>query len=193
MGSSVAETVKLGMNKKELPGPVSGHPAGGLLKIVLIFFGVILGFNLLEWFVLPPGQLELLQLATAKSASAVISFSGIATQLQGVHLAFGNVHWEIVSECTALHAMYVFLAFVLAYPSLWRSKWIAAALGLPFLFAANLFRLWVLAWGNQLFPQYADLIHDYVWQIAFLFLLVLMWLVWIDLVVKHEKIPEIRP
>jgi archaeosortase B (VPXXXP-CTERM-specific) len=160
-----------------------------LLKICLIFFGVILAFNLVEWLALKPSQIEPLQIFTAKTTSGLINLSGIETRLQGTHVFFERVHWEIVAECTALQAMYVFLAFVIAYPSSLKSKAIGIFAGLPFLITMNILRLFVLAWANHFFPNYAELVHDYVWQIAFLFLLILMWLLWIDLVVKREKIP----
>ncbi|PLX89201.1 MAG: hypothetical protein C0619_11630, partial [Desulfuromonas sp.] len=59
--------------------------------------------------------------------------------------------------------------------------------GLPVLFGVNILRLFVLAWATRWSPEYAPLVHDYVWQIFFLLLLVLMWLAWIELVVKREK------
>ena len=43
------------------------------------------------------------------------------------------------------------------------------------------------AWKNH----GAEIVHDYVWQVAFLFILCLMWLFWIDMVVKREKVPTV--
>lgn len=90
-------------------------------------------------------------------------------------------------ECTALSAMIVFVAFVLAYPSLVKSKGIAILAGIPFLILANTLRLFSLAWATELFPKYAELVHDYVWQVAFLILIAVMWLLWIEIVVRHEN------
>lgn len=169
-------------------GKASDDSSARLLKICLVFFAVITAFNLTEWLLLKPAQIEPLQTFTARTASTLIDFSGIETTLQGTHVFFEQVHWEIVTECTALQAMYVFLAFIIAYPSAIKSKILAIISGLPFLVGMNILRLFLLAWAHHFFPSYADLVHDYLWQIAFLFLLVLMWLFWIDMVVKREKV-----
>ena len=56
----------------------------------------------------------------------------------------------------------------------------------PFIIIANTLRLFTLAWATELFAKYAHLAHDYVWQVAFLILIAVMWLVWIELVVKRD-------
>lgn len=186
-----ARTVNKKTKKQKGAGIEQSCTGFPLLRTCLLFFSVILAFNLVEWLLLKPWQVELFQIATAKVVSSVMSMSGLQNHLQGTHIFFPGAHWEVVSECTALQAMYVFVAFVIAYPSLLMSKGVGIGLGLPLLFVANIVRLLVLAWAIQLVPDYAEIVHDYVWQVAFLFLLVLMWMGWMDLVVKREKIPSI--
>lgn len=163
-----------------------------LLKICLIFFGCVLGFNLIEWFLLKPEHMTVIESTTAKVTALVIGLSGLSVHLQGTQIFFHNAHWEVVTECTALNAFYVYISFLLAYPSSIKAKAIGTLVGLPFLFVANILRLFVLAWALQIFPAYADLMHDYIWQVMFMFLLILMWLCWIDLVVKNEKLSDLH-
>jgi len=177
-------------NKKKTAGAAK-RTVFPLWRTCLIFFAAILAFNLVEWLLLKPWQVEILQVATAKTVSVLLDGFGLKTQLSGTQLFFSGGHWEIVAECTALQAMYVFVAFIVAYPSSSKTKGIGILLGLPLLFFANILRLLMLAWAIQLIPDYAGLVHDYVWQIAFLFLLVLMWLGWIDLVVNREKVSAV--
>ena len=40
---------------------------------------------------------------------------------------------------------------------------------------------------DYLRPQYSELFHDYMWQVAFIVMVIFMWLVWIDKVVTREK------
>jgi hypothetical protein len=48
-------------------------------------------------------------------------------------------------------------------------------------------RLFSLAWATEMFPKYAEFVHDYVWQVAFLIVIAVMWLLWIEMVVRHEN------
>jgi exosortase/archaeosortase family protein len=52
---------------------------------------------------------------------------------------------------------------------------------------ANIARLFTLAWATEWSSGYAHWAHDYVWQVAFLMLIAVMWLVWIEIVVKREE------
>jgi exosortase/archaeosortase family protein len=76
---------------------------------------------------------------------------------------------------------------VLAYTSSIKSKLMALAAGIPFIFAVNIIRLVALGWVTTHIPQYARMFHDYLWQAGFLFLVIAMWLTWIELVVKLEE------
>jgi len=167
------------------------HSSIALFKTCLVFAGVVFIFNLIEWLLLKPAHLSPYQNLTAQTVAHLINLSGINTTLRGTHIFFEGVHWEIVTECTALQAMYVFIAFISSYPSSIKAKLIGVFSGVPFLFAANVIRLFVLAWAHHFSPQYAEIVHDYIWQIAFLFLLILMWIFWIDMVVKREEISAI--
>jgi len=174
------------MKQIQKSGVTEGRPGFPFVRTCLFFFAIVLLLNLNEWLILKPQHLEWLQSLTARIIATILNGLGLQTILQGTRILFAGAHWEIVSECTALQAMYVFVAFLVAYPSSFRSKLIGIAVGLPLVFLVNLVRLLILAWAIQAFPDYAEIVHDYVWQIAFLFLLVLMWLGWIDLVVKRE-------
>ena len=117
----------------------------------------------------------------------LINMSGLQVVQEGVYLTFANERWVMTPECTALTAMIVFSAFVLVYPARIASKGIGLGVGIPFLIFSNIVRLLTLAWATKLFPRYAHWIHDYVWQVAFLMLITVMWLIWIEMVVKREK------
>ena len=175
-------------NKK---GAADSRPHLPLLRVCLLFFALVLGLHLLQWTMIPRHALEVLQLFTAKAAAGLIRASGIPLTLEGTSIFLLDKHWEVIPECTALSAFIVFASFVLAYPSGIKAKTLGLLIGLPFLFSANIFRLFALAWATRLSPNAAEVVHDYIWQVAFLLLLVLMWLAWIELVVKLEKNPAV--
>ena len=158
-----------------------------VVRVSLLFSLLVLVFNLLQWLVLIPDNMLQLQLVTARLTAWLVAASGLPLTLAGVEIFLGNSHWEVTPECTALSAVFVFLAFVLVYPTSFRAKLKAVLVGIPFLFVANISRLFGLAWVSHLLPQQVDLFHDYVWQVVFLLLVVLMWLAWIDWCVRHEN------
>ncbi len=119
--------------------------------------------------------------------ACLVTFSGLEMLQHGVYLTVAGERWIMTPECTALTAMIVFVAFVIAYPSSIRSKGIALLTGLPFLLLANITRLFTLAWATEWSIRYAHWVHDYVWQVAFLMLIAVMWLLWIEIVVKREE------
>ena len=117
----------------------------------------------------------------------LISISGLQITQNGIYIILKNNQWIMTPECTAISAIIVFSSFIFAYRSSLRSKTLAIVIGIPFIIVANILRLFTLAWATELFPKYANLAHDYVWQVAFLILIVIMWLVWIEMVVNREN------
>ena len=82
--------------------------------------------------------------------------------------------------------MIIFASFVLAYPTSMRARGIALAAGIPFIFGANVVRLLIMAWIDNLKPEYSAYFHDYLWQVVFIMMVVFLWIVWIDKMVHRE-------
>ncbi|MCK5196310.1 MAG: archaeosortase/exosortase family protein, partial [Desulfobulbaceae bacterium] len=160
------------------------RPRFSILNFVLFTILVLIG-NAPLWFF--PDTIIPFQKFMVKIVGGLINASGLEVVQNGVYIAMKNGQWVMTPECTALSAMIVFIAFVVVYPSSIKSKGIAVLAGIPFLIIANTLRLFTLAWATELFAKYAHIAHDYVWQVAFLILIAVMWLVWIEMVVKHES------
>ena len=99
--------------------------------------------------------------------------------------------WNIEVGCTAIGAMILFCAFLLAYTSSAKAKLTGMVCGIPFIAVVNIVRLVVLGWITEHFPGIARQFHDYIWETVFLFVVVAMWFIWIEQVVKHEKNPAV--
>lgn len=162
----------------------NNSPRFSILSFVLFAVLVLIG-NTPLWFF--PDIIVPFQKFMVKLVGGLISSSGLQAIQNGVYITLNNGQWTMTPECTALSAMIVFVAFVIVYPSSIRAKGIAVLAGIPFIIIANTLRLFTLAWATELFAKYAHLAHDYVWQVAFLILIAIMWLVWIEVVVKHES------
>ena len=171
---------KITIKKKE------GNKYHRLNILSFVIFGLlVLVGNTPLWFL--PQAITPFQKFMVKIVGSLISASGLEVVQNGVYITLKNDQWVMTPECTALSAMIVFVAFVIVYPASMKSKGIAVAAGIPFIIIANILRLFTLAWATELFSKYAHLAHDYVWQVAFLILIAVMWLVWIEMVVKRES------
>ena len=187
-----ATKVKEQVNSQAAPQP-GADPRSGfpLMRTALLFGLLVLVFHIIQWTMVADRYIAAFKEFTASIVAATISLTGIPCSLNGTQLILPNTAWEMVLECTALTAMVVFASFVLAFPASLRSKAIAIGAGLPLLFAANIVRLVTLAWFTKLMPRIADFSHDYLWNVAFLFLVLLMWIAWLSLVVKRERPPQV--
>ncbi|MCC6489817.1 MAG: archaeosortase/exosortase family protein [Candidatus Hydrogenedentes bacterium] len=95
-------------------------------------------------------------------------------------------HFNVVPDCGALPSMAIFAAAILAFPAgLWR-KLAGMLVGIPALYLINVARLACLAvigayWGNGKEFEFA---HEYVWQAVYIIFVVMVWLLWVELLVR---------
>lgn len=95
-------------------------------------------------------------------------------------------HFNVVPDCGALPSMAIFVAAILAFPArLWK-KLVGMLLGIPALYIINVARLACLAvigayWGNGKEFEFA---HEYVWQAVYIIFVVMVWLLWVELLVR---------
>lgn len=161
-------------------------PPFPLARVTLIFIACVIGFHLIQWLVIPIDFFYPLQRVTAEVVTFLFNLFGIQAVCSGLMVDIPNARWEVALECTSLSALIVFLSFIIAYPTKLKSKIIGSLVGLPLLIIANILRLVLLGWATVHLPKIANYLHDYVWQIGFLLLVALLWVLWIDLVVKYE-------
>jgi exosortase/archaeosortase family protein len=109
-----------------------------------------------------------------------------------VALAEANVgkefKYRIIASCGAIEAMAIFLAAVLAFPTRWRARLAGIAMGLPLLYAVNIFRLSCLAViGAHTTHDTFQFYHQVVWQGIYLLFVVFLWLVWMEVLVRPTQ------
>ena len=95
-------------------------------------------------------------------------------------------HFNVVPDCGALPSMAIFVAAILAFPArLWK-RLVGMLVGIPALYLINVARLACLAmigahWGNGKEFEFA---HEYVWQAVYIIFVVMVWLLWVELLVR---------
>jgi exosortase/archaeosortase family protein len=92
----------------------------------------------------------------------------------------------LIPECGAIEIMAIFLAAVLAFPTLWWKRFIGLAAGLPIMYGVNVLRLTVLAVIGAMDKSrvWFNFAHEYVWQAVYIIFVVAVWLLWVEYIVK---------
>jgi exosortase H (IPTLxxWG-CTERM-specific) len=127
----------------------------------------------------------------AASVALVLRISPFETELTGTLIKFHSFVMRVVPECGGAEAMAIFCAAVIAFPATVKEKLLAVGVGIPVLYVVNVLRLACLAFIGA-FIKSRDVFHFthiYVWQTVFIIFVVIMWLFWIEKVVKKGK-PE---
>ncbi len=165
-----------------------GHLSRDLkyLKMPLLFCFTVLFLNLLSYVSYQQGYHSFLQMLTAQAATGVINLFGIAATRENTFIHLTNAVWVVNSSCTAITVMIIFAAFIAVYKASFKAKGIGLLLGLPVIFTANIARLLLMAVIDKYKPAYSAYFHDYLWQVAFIIMIVFMWIVWTEMVMKHE-------
>jgi exosortase/archaeosortase family protein len=164
------------------------------LKMPLLFCLVAVVLNLLFYIANLVNQEEScfsIELFTAKATAGAIHLFGIPVVREDIVLRLTNAVWVVNTECTAVMIMIVFTSFIVVYPASVKAKGIGLLLGVPVIFTANIMRLLLMAIIDRYKPSFSTFFHDYLWQVVFIIMVVFLWMLWMDKVVKREAKPVI--
>lgn len=95
----------------------------------------------------------------------------------------------VISECGAIEVMAIFFSAVIAFPTSWRKRIIGLIFGLPLMYLLNIVRLTVLAIIGALDKggAYFEFAHHYLWQSVYIVFVVVVWMSWIEFVVRGRE------
>lgn len=112
--------------------------------------------------------------------------TGADTEHEDTSLTFAFI---LVPECGAIEIMAIFLAAVFAFPTLWRKRLVGIVGGVPIMYGVNVFRLTVLAVIGALDKSriWFNFAHEYVWQAIYIIFVVIVWLLWVEYIVKRKR------
>lgn len=102
----------------------------------------------------------------AAVAASTTTLTGLRAASSGsiVTIDGGAVAYDVTLGCTALFVGLLFMAAVVAFPSAWRPKLAAVALGIPLLLLCNVVRLVTMGWAGVLLPSLYESLHFVYWQ-----------------------------
>jgi len=116
----------------------------------------------------------------ARIASVVLNIFGFGTSVTDSTLASPEMSVTVQTGCDGIEAMALFASGVLAYTATRKHKIKGLFYGLLFLFVINIVRVVHLWWTGLYMPNYFNIFHDMIWQIAFILLAILTWAFWIS-------------
>jgi len=95
----------------------------------------------------------------------------------------------IIPECGAIEIMAIFLAAVIAFPTTIRNRFWGAVVGVPLMYMVNIFRLTCLGVIGALdrSGKWFNFAHEYVWQVVYIVFVVVVWLLWVEFVVRRRQ------
>ena len=98
---------------------------------------------------------------------------------------------KLVPDCGAIPSISIFLAAVIAFPTLIVHRFIGVIAGTMVLYAINVGRLATLMYIGAIDTKsggkWFTFIHEYVWQGIFLIFVVAVWMAWIEFVVRERR------
>ncbi len=150
----------------------------GLFTTLLLVLNLSTNFD--EW----------LSGATAAMLAGALWLLGAGGQTTGTVVTSKIFSAEIITECTAVFPIMIFLAAVIAYPSGWRKKLWGIALGVPAILFVNIIRLVSLFYIGYWFPSVFETAHLLVWQSLIIFFAVLFWLIWVEVFVHRGQMQQ---
>ncbi|MEN6368381.1 MAG: archaeosortase/exosortase family protein [Thermotogota bacterium] len=153
-------------------GPRTRGRAASTLAAVVVVGGA--------WIALLVNETALgwVQRAFALATSAVLGTLGCGTSVVGTSIVSEQFGISVVTACTGLFAMGLYLIAVLLFPASWRARLAGCVGGVCVLFVVNVVRLVSLYYVGVHWPSALDVVHQVVWQSLVIAIVVAMWLLW---------------
>ncbi|WP_407356963.1 archaeosortase B [Methanolobus sp. WCC5] len=151
---------------------------GTYLFYIVLFTGVYVFFQ---------DRFTFLSTMTANALSGVLSVFGVDSSSYGQSVYMNGFSVMIIDECTGMYELLVYAGCVLAYPTTLRNKFLGIALGVPAMIIVNMLRLVFLSFVGMVYPALFSYVHYYLWQVTFIFLIVMFVLLWIEKIVKNTS------
>ncbi|MGD2109139.1 MAG: archaeosortase/exosortase family protein [Phycisphaerae bacterium] len=158
-----------------------------VLRFVAVLAAATIAFNAIFylWFSRLPlfeGYLAL----NAKASAVILNLFGDNVTINGTSVRSDRFAMDIHLGCDGIQASAFFVFAVLASPlrTSLRARLGPAVLGTILLLAMNLVRILTLYWTGVHYRSAFEVMHVEVWQAAFIFLPLLLWLLWVRWAVR---------
>jgi exosortase/archaeosortase family protein len=150
------------------------------LRFGLLFFGFLLGFSVLSVVTDLQNHLHLAENGIAAAATWMAHGIGSIASVNENIISIGALTLDINHECTGVFVLFVLISFIGSYPAALRTKVLGIVFGVTVLTVINVLRIVTLVRIVEFYPGLFVYFHEYVWQGAFLMLVTLYALTWVE-------------
>ncbi len=112
-------------------------------------------------------------------ASALLNLFGYGTVASGTDISSAQFSISVKRGCDAIEPIALFASAVLAFPATFQKKLPGIAIGVVFLLSVNMIRIISLFLTGLYAPAFFDIMHMEVWQVVFILLALVSWIIWI--------------
>ncbi len=156
-----------------------------VLGVGLRFFAYFLIFTAAITIIGISGGLMTIMLGTAQTSASLITLTGLKATQAGTLIYLSNRILSIDVPCTAIYLAAMFSALILAYPVKWISRLLGVLLGVVVILAVNLARIVAVAHVSVSASASFDFIHDYLFQVGMMLVVVVLWAMWLKLARRY--------
>jgi len=151
-----------------------------VVRFTVLFFALLLVFSVLSVATALQNHLHTAENALAASATWVAHLTGSAAVVNENLISVSGLTLNINHECTGVFVLFVLTAFIGAYPAPWSAKLLGVAVGVTLLSLINMVRIATLVRIVEFYPSLFIYFHEYIWQGAFLMLVTLYVVSWVE-------------
>lgn len=152
------------------------------IKFIALFISFCTVFYLIYYYFMD--HFAFLEDITASLLGFSLRIFGVNAVVNGNNVILDGFALKIIDECTAMFGSIVYVSCILAYPTDAKKKIAGIALGIPCLYVINMVRLVAISFVALSRPDIFEYVHTYLWQTIFIAFVIILWLVWVDRVVK---------
>jgi len=149
--------------------------------VMALFYGFMLTSFFQEHF--QPWVVKI----NAHISSFVLNLFGEEPSASGAVLLSEKASISIKRGCDALVPIFLFISAIVAFPAKWKYKLSGIIIGVALLFILNIIRIISLFWVKRFWPEAFDMMHLEVWQVLFIIIGILLWVLWMQRVLKKTK------
>lgn len=159
----------------------------------LVFLLKLIALSIPLYIIIMYADLTLMQNAVAWHANAILNFMGFNSVQDGTFVStiigdheFG---YFISEDCTAWKSMLFASALVIATPAItWRRRGYGILFALPVIWMGNQARVIAVVLTENIYGLgFAMLLHDYLWRVGLIALVLFTWLFWYYIINITDK------
>ena len=137
--------------------------------------------------IIPESWFEPLNRLTVRWVTELLRAGGQTPVARQTFIGLDGFRVKVIAECAAVHLAALLAAFIFAFPSTYREKWIGTGTGIVFLFSVNILRIALVTLIGRYFPDRFEIAHVYLGQLGMLLVTIAICLVWCRWVNNTER------